>query len=129
MKMLQDIIKIEDGKLVAVTMKSTQTVVQTVVSHGVPVKTTTVKTSTYNFATEDGKPSIVTVEVNADSTAEYAGQKQTGNSSLTFYVIDGKLTYDLSSNGKQQAYITAEGVVFGTPEGKTIPSDVNSVIK
>lgn len=129
MKMLQDIIKIEDGKLVAVTMKSTQTVVQTVVSQGIPVKTTSVKTSTYNFATENGKPSMVTVEVNADSTAEYAGQKQTGNSSLTFYVIDGNLTYDLSSNGKQQAYIAAEGVVFGTPEGKTIPSDVNSVIK
>lgn len=129
MKMLQNNLKIVDGKLTAATMVSTQTVVQNVVSQGVTVKSTTVKTSTYNFETAEGKPSKVTVEVNADSTAEYAGQKQTANSTLSFSVVDGNLTYSTSVNGQQQAYIAAEGVVFGTDPSKTIPSDVNTVIK
>lgn len=129
MKMLQNNLKIVDGKLTAATMVSTQTVVQNVVSQGVTVKSTTVKTSTYNFETAEGKPSKVTVEVNADSTAEYAGQKQTANSTLSFSVVDGNLTYSTSLNGQQQAYIAAEGVVFGTDPSKTIPADVNTVIK
>lgn len=128
MKMGQRDMKFENGKLVDITLESTQNIVQTIVSQGVSMKTTTVKKSTYGFETEGGVPSNIMINVNADVTAEYAGQKQTSNSTLIFWVVDGNLTYDVSSDGLQQSHIAAEGVVFETPANKTIDSDVINLI-
>ena len=118
----------ENDELVSLTVESRNLTNSKATQNGVTVDYSTSVIGVYDFILENSAPATLNVMVNANQTISYAGQKQESSSSLTLFVKDNNLTYDLSANGLQQAYIAAEGFTFSTPENVTIPEDIYTVL-
>ena len=120
--------KYENDELVSLTIENRSITNTEYTQNGVAVKYFTSVIGVYDFITEGGKPSSVSIMVNSDQNISYPGQSQETHASLNFLVKDGNLTYDLSSAGLQQSYLAAEGVTLTTPENVTIPEDIYTVL-
>ena len=119
----------ENDELVSLTVEHRElTNLQSTEDSGT-IEATFFTVGTYDFMLENSLPSSVSIMVNQEQNTKINGtQAANSSSSLTFFVKDNNLAYDISQNGLQQSYIAAEGVAFKAPDNVTIPEDIYTVL-